>query len=83
VGVLVNAHVKGKTLQSTSDQTLNDYTAKEATKRFFNKQRLSVMGRVGVGSFTVFATYAITPLFQEALGPAIHPLTIGLNISGL
>jgi hypothetical protein len=83
VGVLVNAHVKGTTLQSTSDQTLNDYTAKESTKRFFNKQRLSVMGRVGVGSFTVFATYAITPLFQEALGPAIHPLSIGLNISGL
>jgi len=42
-----------------------------------------VMGRVGVGSFSVFASYSITPLFREGLGPAIHPLSIGLNISGL
>jgi hypothetical protein len=56
---------------------------KEASKRFFNKQRLSVMGRVGVGSFTLFASYSVTPLFQEGLGPAIHPLSIGLNIAGL
>ena len=83
VGMLINAHVKGKNLQSSSGQTLNEYIAKESTKRFFNKQRLSVMGRVGVGSFTVFATYSITPLFQEGLGPRIRPLTIGLNISGL
>jgi hypothetical protein len=83
MGVLLNAHVKGKTLQNASNQTLNEYIMKEATKRFFNKQRLSVMGRVGVGSFTIFATYAITPMFQEGLGPAIHPLSVGLNISGL
>jgi hypothetical protein len=83
VGVMINGHVKGVNLESVSDQTINDYTAKESTKRFFNKQRLSLMGRVGVGSFTVFASYAITPLFQEGLGPAIHPLSIGLNISGL
>jgi len=83
VGMLLNAHVKGKTLQSVNDQTLNDYTAKESTKRFFNKQRLSVMGRVGVGSFTAFVSYAITPIFQEGLGPSMRPLSIGLNISGL
>jgi hypothetical protein len=83
VGVMINGHVKGVNLESVSDQTINDYTGKESTKRFFNKQRLSLMGRVGVGSFTVFASYAITPLFQEGLGPAIHPLSIGLNISGL
>lgn len=83
VGVLLNAHVKGRDLQNANNQTLNDYTMKEASKRFFNKQRLSVMGRVGIGSFTVFASYAITPIFQEGLGPTIRPLSIGLNISGL
>lgn len=82
-GVLLNAHVKGKNLQDKNGQTLNDYTMKEASKRFLNKQRLSVMGRIGVGSFSVFATYAITPVFQEGLGPRIRPLTIGLNIAGL
>ncbi|MGZ3998806.1 MAG: porin family protein [Flavisolibacter sp.] len=83
VGLLINAHVKGTNLQNSSDQTINDYTAKESSKRFLTKQRLSVMGRVGIGSFTLFASYSISPLFQEGLGPAIHPLSIGLNISGL
>jgi len=83
IGLLINSHVKGKNLENVNDQTLNEYIMKESTKRYFNKQRLSVMGRVGVGSFTVFASYSITPLFQEGLGPSIRPLTIGLNISGL
>jgi hypothetical protein len=83
VGLLINGHVKGVTLENASNQTINDYTAKESTKHYFSKQRLSVSGRVGLGAFTVFANYAITPLFQEGLGPRIHPMSIGLNISGL
>ena len=83
VGLLINAHVKGTNLQNSGGQTINDYTAKESSKRYLTKQRLSVMGRIGVGSFSLFASYSVSPLFQEGLGPAIHPLSIGLNISGL
>ena len=83
VGTLLNAHTKEVELQSSTGQTLNAYTQKESSKRFFNKQRLSVMGRVGIGSWTLFASYSITPVFKDALGPQVRPLTIGLTLSGL
>jgi hypothetical protein len=83
VGTLLNAHIKGTTLQNSANQTLNDYTLKESSKKFFSKQRLSVMGRVGVGSFSLFASYSVTPVFKEGLGPTARPLTIGLTLSGL
>ena len=83
VGTLINAHVKGRILQNSADQTLNDYTMKESSKKFFSKQRLSFMGRVGVGSFTLFASYSVTPVFKEGLGPTVRPLTVGLTIAGL
>ena len=83
VGTLINAHVKGKILQNAAGQTLNDYTLKESSKKFFSKQRLSFMGRVGVGSFSLFASYSVTPVFKEGLGPTVRPMTIGLTIAGL
>lgn len=83
IGTLVNAHIKGVELQNSNNQTINDYTLKESSKKFFSKQRLSVMGRVGYGPFSLFASYSITPVFREGLGPAVRPLSIGLTLSGL
>lgn len=83
VGVLVNAHTKGKELQNKSGGTLNDYTVKENTKRFFNSNRISITGRIGYGNLSVFGSYAVTPLFKEGMAPTIRPLTIGLMLSGL
>lgn len=83
IGTLINAHIKGKVFQNSANQTLNDYTLKENSKQFFSKQRLSLMGRVGVGSLSLFASYSVTPLFKEGLGPTIRPLTLGLTLSGL
>jgi hypothetical protein len=83
VGTLINAHTKGKILQNSGGQTLNDYTLKQSSKAYFSKQRLSFMGRIGVGSFSLFASYSVTPVFKEGLGPDVRPLTIGLTIAGL
>lgn len=83
VGTLLAAKIKGVELQNAAHKTLNDYTLKEKSKRFFSKQRLSVMGRVGYGAFSLFASYSITPVFKEGLGPTVRPLTIGLTLSGL
>jgi hypothetical protein len=83
VGTLLNAHVKGKNLQDKNGNSLNNYTMKENSKRFFNQNRLSLMGRVGIGHYSLFASYAVTPLFKEGLGPQVRPLTIGLTLSGL
>jgi hypothetical protein len=83
VGTLVNAHTKGKILQSKSGGTLIAYTQKENSKRFFNQTRLSVTGRLGIGHFSVFASYQITPLFKDGVAATIRPLTVGLTLSGL
>ncbi|MFN2457147.1 MAG: outer membrane beta-barrel protein [Chitinophagaceae bacterium] len=83
VGTLLNAHTKGKNLRDRNDNTINDYTLKENSKKFFNKNRLSATARLGFGHFSLFGSYSITPLFREGLGPTIRPLTIGITLSGL
>lgn len=83
IGTLVNAHVKGKELQDRNDNAIQDYTLKESSKKFFNRTRLSVMGRIGFGHFSAFVSYAITPVFKEGQGPQVRPLTIGLTLGGL
>jgi hypothetical protein len=82
-GTLLNAHMKGKDLQNKSNGSINNYTQKELSKRFLNKNRLSLMARVGYGHYSLFASYAVTPVFKEGLGPQVRPLTIGLTLSGL
>lgn len=83
IGTMINAHTRNTKLESVSNASLNEYTMKEASKRFFNKNRLSVTGRVGYGHFTLFGSYQVTSLFKDGLGPAIKPYSIGLTLSGL
>lgn len=83
VGTLVGAVVKGKNLENRNGNTVLSYTAKEKSKRFFNQNRLSATARIGYGSFSLFGSYALTPLFKEGQAPTIRPLTVGLTLSGL
>ena len=83
VGTLLSAWDKGKNLVDKNGNAIKSYTVKEKSKRFFNTTRLSVMGRVGYGKFSLFTSYAITPVFKEGVGPTVRPLTIGLTLSGL
>jgi hypothetical protein len=83
IGTLLSAGVKGKTFEDKNGNTLLAYTLKEKSKRYFNQTRLSVTGRIGYGPFSLFTSYAITPLFKEGTAPTVRPMTIGLTISGL
>ncbi|MFL5742386.1 MAG: hypothetical protein ACJ75B_19340 [Flavisolibacter sp.] len=83
VGTMIDTHVKGKDFQSAAGTTLLDYILKEKSKHFMNRNRLLVMGRVGVGHWTAFASYSVTPVFKEGLGPVVRPLTLGITLSGL
>ncbi len=83
VGTLLNAHTRNVKFESKTNSTINDYVMKEASKRFFNKSRLSVMGRVGMGHITLYGTYQVTALFKDGLGPVVRPYSIGLTLSGL
>ena len=83
VGMLLNAHTKGKNLENKGGNTINDYKVKEYSKKFFNKNRLAATARLGYGHFSLFGSYQITTLFKEGEGPAVRPLTVGLTLSGL
>jgi hypothetical protein len=83
VGTLLNAHTKGKTLQNSSGQTLNSYTEKLSSKKFFNTTRIVPTVRVGYGHFSLYGAYQVGTLFKSGLGPEVRPYSIGLTISGL
>lgn len=83
VGRLLNVHTKGKELENRAGNTLNNYKEKLYSRQFFNDNRLSATARLGYGHFSIFASYSLTPLFREGLGPAVRPMSLGLTLSGL
>lgn len=83
VGTLLTAHTRNTKFQSKTNTLINDFVMKESSKRFLNKTRISGMARVGMGHFTVFASYQLTPLIKDGLGPVVRPFSIGLTLSGL
>lgn len=83
VGTMLSAHTRYKDLQSQSGGTLNLYTMKEASKRFFNSTRLSATARIGWGHFSVYGSYQVSALFKDGVAAVIHPYSIGLTLSGL
>jgi hypothetical protein len=83
VGTLINAHTRNTKYQVKGSTAVSDHVEKEASKKFFNKNRLSVMGRVGYGHFSLFASYQFSPLFRDGLGPVVKPYSIGITLSGL
>ncbi len=83
IGTLINAHTRNSKFESKANTVINDYVMKEASKRFMNKNRLSVMGRIGYGHFSLYGSYSFTPVFKDGLGPVVKPFSVGLTISGL
>ena len=83
IGTLLNVHTKGKTLLSSANSTVNSFTLKQNSKRYFNGNRLCVTGRVGYGVFSLFGSYQVNSFIKEGAGPDIKPYSIGLTISGL
>lgn len=83
VGTMINAHTRSTKFQDKGGTTISDHVVKEASTKFFNKNRLSVMGRVGYSHFSLYASYQVTPLFKDGQGPDVRPFSIGLTLSGL
>jgi hypothetical protein len=82
-GLLLNAHTKGRTWQSSTGNTLIAYTEKQTSKRFLNSNRFVATARIGYGVFGIFGSYQLNPVFKEGLGPDVRPYTLGLTLSGL
>lgn len=83
VGTLLSAGTKGKNLLNGSGQSLNSFTQKEKSKKFFNGTRMAATARLGYGNFSLFGTYQLNNFVKEGLGPNVRPYSIGLTLSGL
>jgi|SRR6185503_10970428 len=83
VGTMLSAHTRNKDLENEGGNVLNQYTMKEASKKFFNSTRLSATARLGWGHFSVYGSYQISALFKDGVAAVIHPYSIGLTLSGL
>lgn len=83
VGTMLSAHTRYKDLENENGNTLNQYTMKESSKRFFNSTRLSLTARLGWGHFSVYGSYQVSALFKDGVAAVIHPYSIGLTLSGL
>jgi hypothetical protein len=84
-GFLLSAHTKGKNLVDSTGRSIYDtkYIAKESEKKFFNTTRFAVTARVGYGHISVDGSYQVSGVLKTGAGPAIHPYSIGLTLSGL
>jgi hypothetical protein len=80
---MISAHTRNSKLENNSGGSLNDYVMKESSKRFFNKNRLVVIGRVGYGHFSLYGSYQVSALLKDGFGPVVRPFSIGLTLSGL
>lgn len=83
VGTMLNAHTKGKTLQSSTGSVISNSIDKVNSKSYFNTTRLAATARVGYGIFSLFGAYNLTSLFKDGVAEQIKPFQIGLTISGL
>jgi hypothetical protein len=45
-----------------------------------NPFRVNAHASIGYKNFTVFADYALTPLFENGKGPELYPFTIGVKL---
>jgi hypothetical protein len=50
----------------------NDYNMRDFT--------LDATVRLGYRNVTLFATYGLTPMFEDKKGPEVYPVTIGINL---
>ncbi len=80
VGVLFDTHTK-------VNYTINNesVTSKDSQSHGVNSLRYALYSRLGIGSFSLFGYYNVTPIFQTDKGPdrtKMNTLTIGISLSG-
>lgn len=83
IGTLLSASTKGKNLVNRNGAVLNNYTLKEKSKRYFNGTRASLTARIGYGIVSAFASYQLNAFIKDGFGPDVHPVIVGISISGL
>jgi hypothetical protein len=82
-GFLLSAYNKGKDLENTAGQTIQEFIQKQSSKQYFNTGRIVATARVSYGFLGVFGQLQLTPLISNGAGPTINPYSLGIVLSGL
>ena len=82
-GFLLSTYTKGKNLQNSAGQSINNYIEKESSKKYFNGTRLAGTARISYGVFGVYFQYQVTPFIKGVYGPNVYPWAVGIVFSGL
>ena len=83
VGTLLNAHTKGKQPESKTGASINAYTEKQTSSRFFNTTRLQATARIGYGHISLYGSYQLNSIFKDGVAANTKLVQVGLCISGL
>jgi hypothetical protein len=83
VGTMLAASTKGKNQLNSAGQSVNNFTQKEKSKKYFNTTRLSATARVGYGNLSIYGSYQVNTFIKEGFGPDVRPYSIGITLSGL
>ena len=78
IGTLLGAHTKAVTTIGGTNVKFKD-----DTKRFVSPWNFAATARVGFGNFSLFASYNLTNVFKDNLGPPITPASVGICLTGL
>ncbi len=76
-GYRIGSHSKQvyiKDGEKQKDKIYNDF--------YLNPIKLDAEVRVGWGPINLFASYALTTLFQDGKGPELYPYTVGITLIG-
>lgn len=73
VSYMLNTRTKQKYKQDGEN-----YKKKDKSDFNVNDFQFAATARVGYGDFTVYATYNLTPLFENNKGPEVYPFTVGV-----
>ena len=74
VTYMLNTRTKQKYKQDGEN-----YKKKDKSDFNVNDFQFAATARVGYGDFTLYATYNLTPLFENNKGPEVYPFTIGVS----
>lgn len=78
-GAMLSYRLGSKTKQKFV-QDGDNYKTKSRSDYNMNDWRVSLVGRIGYGRFTLFASYSLTPFFKEDRGPELYPFAFGVSL---
>lgn len=81
-GVVLGYKLGSKTKQEFEFEG-REYEVKDKDDYNLSPFRYSATVRAGYGGFTVFANYALSPLFEKDKGPKVYPFSAGISLNFL